>query len=68
MTVSKRFRASTLIALGLIGMAVYPIVVRGAHPSFLNGDAAHGAWFGVCLGLEIVGLWMLRSTRTTRES
>ena len=65
---NARSRGLSLIALGLVGAALYPIVTRANHPALLDSDAAHGAWIGVCIGLEIVGVWLLRSRRGGREA
>ncbi|AHG92839.1 hypothetical protein J421_5304 (plasmid) [Gemmatirosa kalamazoonensis] len=54
-----------LLAGGLLGAALYPVAARAGLPAALAGDAAHGVWLGVCLGLEVLGLVTLRKARRT---
>ncbi len=56
-------KAQSLLALGLIGMAAYPVVMRTVHPAFLAGDFAHGLWLGGFFGLEVWGLILLLRSR-----
>lgn len=56
-------RPFALIAAGLLGLAFYTVATRPGLPTALSSDAVHGAWLGVCLGLEVVGLVLLRKTR-----
>ena len=51
-----------LIAAGLIGIACYEISIRLFGNHFLTSDFFHGSWFGVCIGLEILGLLLLRKS------
>jgi hypothetical protein len=51
------------IAIGLIGMASYQIIVRLSHPAIMEKDLFHGLWFGICLGLEIVGVYQLSKNK-----
>ncbi len=48
-----------LVAIGLLGIAGYEMALRLLHPSFLANDLTHGLWLGVCIGLEILGLFVL---------
>lgn len=52
------------ILAGLIGMASYEISLRFFHSASLGGDFIHGAWFGVSIGLEIIGLILLVKSKT----
>lgn len=58
-----RPHASSLIAAGLFGMALYTVGVRAGIPTALGGDFVHGAWVGVCVGLEVVGVVILRKPK-----
>jgi hypothetical protein len=51
------------IATGLFGLAFYMVATRPGLPTALHGDAVHGMWVGMCLGLEVMGLVLLRKTR-----
>lgn len=57
---------STLIAAGLLSAAFFEIVRRFWHSSFVANDTVHGVWLGACVGLEIVGLMLLRRRRAAR--
>ena len=57
-----------LIAAGLLGIAGYEVILRSFHPRVLGHDFAHGLWFGICFGLEILGLVLLRRARTRRPA
>lgn len=52
-------RALSPIVIGLFGMAAYPILMHLKHPVITENDFFHGIWFGVCLGLEIIGIHLL---------
>lgn len=56
MLLRRRFHPQGLIAAGLFGMALYPIVARTGHPAVLSSDSVRGAWIGACIGLELVGV------------
>ena len=56
----SKMNGYVLVAIGLLGMAGYEIILRLLHPSFLANDLTQGLWFGVCIGLEIFGLFVLR--------
>lgn len=56
--------APLLIAAGLFGIAGYEMALRVLSTSFLSLDFVHGLWFGLCIGLEILGLIAL--TRNAR--
>jgi hypothetical protein len=59
-------RCLRLVAAGLFGMALYTIAARFGGPAFLARDSVHGAWLGVCIGLEAVGLVMLAKPKLHR--
>ncbi len=52
-----------LIAAGLFGIAGYEMALRVLSSSFLSLDFVHGLWFGLCIGLEILGLVLLDKNR-----
>jgi hypothetical protein len=52
-----------LVAIGLFGISGYELALRLFHPSFLANDFAHGLWLGVCIGLEIHGLLVIRRAK-----
>ncbi|MDL2353720.1 MAG: hypothetical protein QFF03_00520 [Pseudomonadota bacterium] len=52
-----------LLVIGLLGIGAYPLVVRAPHPALMDSDLFHGLWLGVCLGLELTGVYMLRKRR-----
>jgi hypothetical protein len=56
-------RALVLIAIGLIGMAGYQVLLHLKHPLFMGSDFVHGLWFGVFLGVELIGLYLLSKNR-----
>ncbi|HJV22882.1 MAG TPA: hypothetical protein VJ570_09295 [Holophagaceae bacterium] len=51
------------VALGVLGLAGYELALRATHAPFLASDAVHGGWMGLCIGLEILGLLLLRRQR-----
>lgn len=53
-------RPRALLAAAVIGLALYPVALRLPHPPALAGDAVHGAWVGVCVGLALVALGLMR--------
>ena len=57
-----------LVAIGLLGIISYQIIVRLAHPAFMENDLIHGIWFGVFLGIEILGLYLLRKSKCNRAA
>ena len=63
---THRLRPQTLIAAGLFGMALYSIATRAGHLPFLQGDAIHGALLGTCIGLQLLGVGLLRASRLRR--
>ncbi|MES2350510.1 MAG: hypothetical protein V4641_23315 [Pseudomonadota bacterium] len=46
-----------ILIIGLMGICSYPAL----HVKFplALGDAGHGIWIGICLGLEVLGLILL---------
>jgi len=56
-------RALALIAVGLVGIGAYQMILRLSHPTMMENDFFHGLWFGVCIGLEITGLYILTKNK-----
>jgi len=56
-------RPHVLISIGLLGIASYSILTRFWHAAILSDDLVRGFWYGLCLGLEILGVLRLRGTR-----
>jgi hypothetical protein len=65
MILSRRPRPYVLIAAGLLGMGLYAVAMRFPHPAILSNDFVQGAWYGVCVGVEILGLYLLRKSEPT---
>lgn len=55
-----RVRPHVLVAIGLLGIAGYSTVERLWHPAILSHDLVRGLWYGLCLGVEILGVIRLR--------
>lgn len=47
------------IVVALAGMGAYRMALHGPHPTVIERDLVHGIWFGICLGIELVGLYFL---------
>lgn len=62
----SRARPIVLVSIGLLGMSLYWVVLRVAHPAILSNDFVRGLWFGLCLGLEILGVYRLGKESRTR--
>jgi hypothetical protein len=56
-------RAIFFIVIGLLGMGAYQMILHLNHPPLMASDFIHGLWFGVFLGLEIIGLTLLYKNR-----
>lgn len=56
---NTRIGAFALIFIGLLGMAGYQVFLHLPHPKAVETDFVHGIWFGICFGLEILGLYCL---------
>lgn len=56
-------RPHVLVAAGLFGAALYATGLRVPQPPALSHDAVRGAWLGVCLGLELLGVSVLVRNR-----
>jgi hypothetical protein len=56
-------RAIFFIVIGLLGIGAYPMMLHLKHPLFIASDFIHGLWFGVFLGLELIGLSLLYKNR-----
>lgn len=52
-----KFRAYAPIIIGLLGMSAYHILLRFKHPEMMERDVFAGVWFGVCIGLELTGVY-----------
>lgn len=52
-----------LVAVGLLGLSAYAVILRLPHPALLSNDLIRGIWYGFCIGLEILGLILLRRAR-----
>lgn len=52
---SKRFPYA-LIAVGLLGMLLYPRLLLLNVPAFMRTDIFRGFFYGICLGIEIWGV------------
>lgn len=60
---SARFREFAPVVIGLLGMGAYQIVLHVAHPVMIESDLVHGMGFGICLGMELTGLYSLSKNR-----
>lgn len=56
-------RPLVLMAAGLFGLAGFAATTRSGAPLATATDAARGAWVGVCLGLEVLAVILLRRAR-----
>ena len=56
---NAQFREFAPIVIGLLGMGAYQMVLHVSHPVMIESDLVHGMWFGICLGLELIGLYFL---------
>ena len=52
-----------LVAIGLLGISGYEMALRFMHLPFLSNDLVHGLWIGACIGLELLGLFILGKAR-----
>jgi hypothetical protein len=41
-------------------MSLYAVATRFPHSAVLSDDFVQGTWYGICLGIEILGLYLLR--------
>jgi hypothetical protein len=60
---SSKGREFVPIVVGLAGMGAYPVALHVPHPAMIEGDLVHGIWFGICLGIELIGLYFLLKQR-----
>lgn len=60
---SARFREFAPIVIGLLGMGAYQVALHVPHPVMIESDLVHGLWFGICLGMELTGLYFLAKNR-----
>ncbi|GGC65767.1 hypothetical protein GCM10011396_10980 [Undibacterium terreum] len=58
-----RKTALGVMSTGLIGLCAYQIILRVNHPAALDSDLVHGIWVGVCLGLELIGVALLKKSK-----
>ena len=56
----KKRKAMWLVVAGLLGYALFQIAVAFSPSSIIANDAVRGGWTGFCIGLELVGLLMLK--------
>lgn len=61
-------RALIPIIIGLLGVAAYQIIIHFKHPIIMDSDLFHGVWFGICLGLEITGIYLLSKNKNGSAS
>ena len=52
---NKRF-PYVLVLAGTLGMALYPRILPGTAPAYLRTDFTVGLVYGVCIGLELLGV------------
>jgi hypothetical protein len=52
-----------LIALGLLGMFLYPRALPVDSPPFMRTDTFIGFVYGICLGVEILGVIISKKQR-----
>ena len=62
----SRLNPYHLIAFGVLWIAALQVILRLFHPAFLAQDLVQGVWFGLGIGLEILGLLRLRQVRAGR--
>ncbi len=55
------------IVVGLAGMGAYQLALHIPHPALIEDDLVHGMWFGICLGIELVGLYFLLKNRKSNR-
>ena len=60
---SSSRRPLLLLSAGLLGLSAYAVATRSGAPAALAGDGVRGAWVGVCLGLEVLAVVLLRRAR-----
>ncbi|MGH9440970.1 MAG: hypothetical protein ACRD16_01720 [Thermoanaerobaculia bacterium] len=68
MTSKSLFQPILLVSVGLLGITLVPFVLRVSHSALLSNDFVRGLWYGLCLGLEIVGIYRLGKARNTPSS
>ena len=49
-----------LVALGLLGMLMYPRLLPADSPAFLRSDSVVGLVYGLCIGVELWGVVLTR--------
>lgn len=62
---NRQRRSYVLVAIGLLGISLYAAAVRVWHPDFLSSDIIRGVWYGICIGPEIIGVYLLRESKPT---
>jgi hypothetical protein len=59
---NRQPRPYVLVAAGLLGIGLYAVAIRFWHPAILSNDLVQGVWYGLCVGVEILGLYLLRKS------
>jgi hypothetical protein len=63
---NKRF-PYLLLAIGSIGMLLYPRLLPSDAPSYLRSDLCVGFVYGLCIGIEIVAVLLVRKQRRSNN-
>lgn len=63
----RRVKPYFFILAGVIAMAGYEISLRVFHSALFESDFIHGAWLGVGIGFEIIGLMLLVTAKSERR-
>jgi hypothetical protein len=64
MLLNRRLNPYVLVSVGLLGMTLYALAMRFGHPDILSNDFVRGVWYGLCLGVQLLGLYRLRNSGT----
>jgi hypothetical protein len=52
--------------IGIVGIAIYQLVMHLPHPAFVDNDFIGGVWLGACIGIEMLGLILFGKTRASQ--
>lgn len=47
----------------MAGMGAYQLSLHVPHPPMIESELVHGIWFGICLGMELIGLYFIVKSR-----